>query len=363
MKSKISFLFSLFLLVAVMSCEDDTELLTVDEPSQITLSPLAISNIELDPVNVTNPAVTFNWTIADFGQPASENYALQLATDDAFTNPITPATVTGNNTITLSVSELNSAAGELGLPPFAWNTIHARIVASLGTQNGLPSNSNSINFQVFPFFNYPFQDFFLVGNATAADWNNNNNNPALFRDAANDNRYFYTGYFNAGQFKVLEIKGLWQPQWGTNDGTSIDVNPGDASDPGTFPNNNSDITASGFYTFTMDVSNNTFSFVPFDESSAADFSSITIEGSGTSSGIAMSQLVGFDSHIWFANSVTLTPGDVQFVTNTGSTWGGTTEFSGQASENGSNIPVVVQDEYDVWFNDLTGRYIFIPLNL
>ena len=34
-----------------------------------------------------------------------------------------------------------------------------------------------------------------------------------------------------------------------------------------------------------------------------------------------------------------------------------------ATLNGANIPVVVQDFYDIWFNDLTGHYILIPLNL
>jgi hypothetical protein len=51
------------------------------------------------------------------------------------------------------------------------------------------------------------------------------------------------------------------------------------------------------------------------------------------------------------------------MTNTSSVWAGTTEFSGKATENGGSIPVVVEDDYTVWFNDLTGDYILIPLNL
>ena len=54
---------------------------------------------------------------------------------------------------------------------------------------------------------------------------------------------------------------------------------------------------------------------------------------------------------------------VNFITNTNTTFGSTTSFSGTATENGGNIPVVVEDDYDVWFNDLTGHYILIPLNL
>lgn len=364
MKTKISILLSsLFVLFLFTGCEDDSEQFTVTATNPVTLAELTITDIVLDPVNTNNPAVTFNWTIADYNQPAEERYALELSIDNAFTNPVVPATINGNNTITLSVGELNSAAGDAGLAPFVSGTLYARIVSTLGTQGSLPVPSNVISFNVTPFFNYPFMDFYLVGNATAANWNNNNNNPALFRDGDNPNLYTYTGFFNAGQFKVLEVKGLWQPQWGTNDGSTIDVNPGDTSDPGTFPNNNADISTSGFYTFTINYSTNTFDFTSFDASGATDYTSIDLGGSGTASTVSMNRLSASDSHIWYANNVTLTPGDVSFTTNTGTSWGSDNAFSGVATAGGANIPVVVGDEYDVWFNDLTGDYILIPLNL
>lgn len=364
MKNKISVLLSsLFVLFLFTGCEDDSETFTVAETNPVTLEELAITDIVLDAVNTNNPAVTFNWTVADYGQPAEERYALELSTDNAFANPVIPSTVNGNNTITLSVGELNSAAGTAGLAPFISGTLYARIVSSLGTQNGLAVASNIISFQVTPFFNYPFKDYYLVGNATAANWNNNNNNPALFRDSDNSNLYRYTGYFNSGQFKVLEVKGLWQPQWGTNDGASIDVNPGDTDDPGTFPNNNSDIASSGYYTFTMNFGSGDYSFSSFDESGATDYTSIDLQGSAAGSTVSLSRLSATDSHIWYANSVTLTAGDVSFMTNTGASWGSDSSFSGVATSGGANIPVIVGDDYDVWFNDLTGDYILIPLNL
>ena len=88
---------------------------------------------------------------------------------------------------------------------------------------------------------------------------------------------------------------------------------------------------------------------------------MSIQGSANS-GFAMTQS-SHDSHIWYANAVALEAGDLQFVTNTGSVWASATSFSGTATENGESIPVVVGDDYDVWFNDLTGNYIMIPLNL
>ena len=358
---------SIFTLIAFFvtlfsACNDTTETFEVSETTPVVLSNLAISNIELDPVNINNPAITLNWTMADYGQPASVNYSVEIASDETFTNATIASTVNGNNTATLSVSELNSAAGTVGLAPFAWNTLYARVISSIGTQNGLPVASNSISFNVYPYFNYKFKDYYLVGNATAPDWNNNNNNPPLFRDPANANIYYYTGYFSAGEFKVLEVKGLWQPQWGTNDKSTIDVNPGTGTDPGTFPNNNAAISAAGYYNFTINFSAKTYSFSAFDASSAANFTSMTIEGSSVNTAQTMNKL-SFDGHIWYLNSVRLVPGALQFKTNTDVLWGSTTEFSGKATANGGNIPVVVEDDYDVWFNDLTGRYILIPLNL
>ncbi|WP_353779703.1 SusE domain-containing protein [Winogradskyella sp. 3972H.M.0a.05] len=361
--------------IFAVSCEDDSSVFTATETTPVVLSDLTNSMVELDAINTGNPAVTFAWTVADYGQPASENYAVEVSSDMAFTAPITATNVTGTNSVTLSMNELNSAVGAAGLPPFAWNTIYARVVSSIGTQNGLPVSSNVISFEVFPFFNYAFEDYYLVGNGTAADWNNNNNNPPLIRDAENSNLYRYTGFFTKGgggegdgRFKVLETRGLWQPQWGTTypDGSDpieasggIAGNPGTQdSDPGRFG-----IEADGFYTFTVNFSDMSYTVEAFNATGAADYTSITLQGSGSTGGDVSMTPLAFDSHIWYAGNVSLAPGDLQFMTNTGSTWGGSTEFSGVATEGGSNIPVVVEDEYEVWFNDLTGGYIMIPLNL
>lgn len=358
---KISILISMFCtLFFVISCDNENSDLKVSETEPIVLSELEISQIELDQTNPNNPIATLNWTSANYGQQTSVNYSLQASSDEAFTNPVLITTVNGN-TATLSVNQLNSAVGSAGLPPFQWNTAYLRVVSSIGTTSSLQVPSNSISLSVYPYYNYPFKDYYIVGNATQPGWNNNNNNPPLFRDASNPNLYRYVGYFGAGEFKVLEEKGLWQPQWGTNGGSAINVNPGGGSDPGTFPLNNSAIATAGFYAFTINYSNNTFTFEPYSAAGAANFTSISVEGSSSAT-TSMTQST-FDSHIWYVNNTQLTPGNLKFVTNTGSVWAGSTSFSGTAILNGGNIPVVVEDQYDIWFNDLTGHYIMIPLNL
>ena len=103
------------------------------------------------------------------------------------------------------------------------------------------------------------------------------------------------------------------------------------------------------------------------DGSAPSFTSLAVTGSAVASETGLQQYgVGgtvFDEHIWYISSVHLAPGDLQFKANGSESWGGETSFSGIATAGGSAISVIVEDDYEVWFNDLTGHYIMIPLNL
>lgn len=360
---KITYITILTLMVGIAGCDDTTDTFSVsDNPTAPVLQGLSISDIELDPVNTSTPALTLSWQSADYGQQAAVVYNIEFANDENFTNPITASSVTGENAVTFSMAELNSAAGNAGLNPFEWATLYTRVVSSLGTQNGVPATSNSINMNVYPYFNYVFDDYYLVGDGTSPGWDNNNNNPALYRDANDENLFTYTGYFSGGMFKVLETKGLWQPQWGTNDGSSIEVNPGGGDDPERFPTAGAENITPGFYTFTINFATKDFSFVPFDASGSTSPASLTAQGSSLDTATPLSALT-FDGHIWYASAVRLKPGNFQFATDSGALWGSDTSFSGVATSGGASIPVIVEDDYDIWFNDLTGQYILVPLNL
>jgi hypothetical protein len=372
--SAVAFI-GVFLLI-LNSCDDNSELFTISDPTAPTLVELSFTDLELDAVNTNNPAITLNWGEANYEQQASINYAIQFSKDEAFTEPVVAATTTGRTTITLSVNEVNAAAGNAGLNPFEWANLYTRIVSSLGTQNSVTSASNIIQFNVYPYYNYTFDDYFLVGDATSNGWENNetDNHPPLYRDENDSNIFYYTGYFyketagdvGTGRFKLLENKGSWDIQWGTTypDNEDPIESEGDIAgrpetqevDPGRFG-----IESSGFYTFKVDFSIKEFSIVPFDETGITSPSSITIKGSSTAD-VVMTPLT-FDGHIWYANKVKLIPGDIKFETGAGASWGSSSSFSGVATDGGDAIPVIVEDDYDVWFNDLTGRYILIPINL
>jgi len=366
-------LLALGALTFTMSCEEDPEFYAT-ESTPILLEELPISQIVVDGGNLSNPAITFNWNNANYNQAVVENYTVQFSSNQEFTESSDVASAVGVSSISMSMAALNTATSAIGLPPLQENTVYARVIASLGVQDELAVTSNIINFLVTPSFSYDFKDYYLVGNGTSADWNNNNDNPPLFRDVGNENLYTYTGYFTKGgggnddgRFKVLEERGQWQPQWGTaaDEGSDDIVESGDIagnpgsqdSDPGRFG-----VPDNGYYTFTINFSSNTYTTVPYDASGATDYTSITLQGSAAGTDTDFTQST-FDSHLWYINSINLGSGDVQFTTNTGATWGGSTSFSGVATEGGGPIPVIVQDDYEVWFNDLTGDYIMIPLNL
>lgn len=362
---KYSVLAFLGAFLAFISCDDNSELFTISSsPTPAALAELPFTQLQLDPVNTGNPAITLNWTAADYGRQASINYAIQFANSTDFANPVTSSTVTGQTSITLSVAEINSAAGNAGLNPFEWADLYVRVVSSLGTKTSQEVASNTVSVSVYPYFNYPFNDYYLVGDATAPGWNNNSNNPALFRDPSDASVFYYTGRFSGGgHFKVLATKGLWHPQYGTDDGSTVwnTTATNSSPEPERFPYGGGSGIPEGYYTFTINFATQTFTFAPFNAAGITSPASLSVEGSSTTA-VAMTPLA-FDGHIWYANSVRLTPGAVEFVTGGGARWGSSTSFSGVATDGGGAIPVIVEDDYDIWFNDLTGRYILIPLNL
>jgi hypothetical protein len=352
------------LLLILNSCDDTSETFTISNPTAAVLAELNFTELELDAVNTNNPALTLNWNEADYGQQAAVNYAIQFSSDALFTTPITATSITGKSSITLSVNEVNAAAGNAGLNPFEWKKIYVRIVSTIGTQDSIEATSNSIEVNVYPYFNYVFNDFYLVGDATAPGWNNDMNNPPLFRDANDSNTYYYTGFWaDNGHFKVLPTKGAWHPQYGTDDGMTTWATTATVSnpEPERMPYGGGSGISAGFYTFKINFASKDFTFESFNAIGITSPASLSLQGTSTAN--AALEPLTFDGHIWFANSVRLTPGDVEFVTGSGSKWGNSTSFSGIATDGGGSIPVIVEDDYDVWFNDLTGHYILIPLSL
>lgn len=390
MKNKFLILTIICLgLFGLKSCTDDDNFRfqTPAEVEQLTITNSVLSEYVLSTETFSNIAERFTWVSPDFGVQSNISYSLEMSPDGSFDNPIEVANTTDTQ-VTLTVEQLWNLAPEIGVDgipstsltdengdpildengdpiPNDRGEMFFRVVADLGT-NANGNSPESISETQVLFVRLievefiPPRDLFLVGNATAADWNNNNNNTPLVRDPDNSDLYTFTGKFlgTPNQFKLLEQRGLWQPQWGLSGGalaSSEDL--GQDPDPFDIPGGD------GYYSITVDIENATFDIQPFDETGATTYTNIGIIGSATPNGwdadTAMTQST-FDPHLWYLTGVELIDGEAKFRADNdwAVNWGADTEFTGFASLDGPNIPVM-GGTYDVWFNDLTETYVFV----
>ena len=365
--------FVTFVGINACSSDDDVVFIAQPDPEGISFTNSFNENYVLTPATAGNVAERFVWNTVDFDAPTNITYELQGSTDASFASFDVLGETTGNN-LAVSVEQLISLAEDAGLDSDpateAVNTgqLHFRVRAYAGSDggNGLDTISEVKTITVV----LPegegeevLRNFFMVGDATAAGWDPNKNNTPLFRDPTNPDVYYFTGRFAGGEgkegFKLLEVLTKWQPQWGLDNGnlTSSDILGGD---PAAFP-----VAADAFYAFTVNADEMTYTFEPYDASGAATYASIGFLGDATPAGWdADTDLTksAFNPHIWYAKSVELVDGEMKFRANDAwdMNWGAGTAISGQAVKDGANIPVSA-GTYDIWFNDLTGHYILIPI--
>lgn len=370
MKNKLNIFLVALLSIGFWSCEDEQDLLFTTPPAEFAiLTPEGGTSVVLTPDLGTNPALTVTWEDVDYGTPTAITYFVEIAkTGTDFENVITAASTNGT-AITWSVVELNNAAIEAGLVPEVQDGLDVRIKSTSGTTGSQPAYSNVVTILVTPYNTViPLRELYIVGNAfdtnldgvaNDSDWNNNATNTPIFRDAVNEDLYYFTAYFVAGEFKLLEKKGQWQPQWGTNGGGTLVVNDGTGSDPGAFV-----IPANGYYSLTVNIATLEYTLIAYTETVPAAYTTVGIIGNGTSQGWDASTAMdtgSFNPHIWRINAE-LVNGEMKFRANDSwdVNWGANTPVSGLATAGGPNIPVVA-GQFDIWFNSLDGRYILIPV--
>jgi hypothetical protein len=343
-----------YLLPLIWSCSDLASPPVIPQTKSSILSTSPIVLLEED----AEESIVFEVSAADFGIATEVSYVIQM--DRPGNNFASPFELGSNTTTTVlvKVGEINRRAISKGIVPGETGNMEFRVKAvttrNLSDLFGAPSTIAVTTFADAEVL----RNLFLVGNATASGWNNNSNNHPLFRDPANTDLYVYTGRFEQGEFKVLETLGAWQPQYGTNDGSTVAVNEGGGSDPAAFV-----VATAGIYTFTMNLETNTFSFVPYTGGAGTNFATVGIIGAATANGWDSSTAMtksGFDSNIWRV-SAPLTAGEMKFRADNdwAVNWGANTPISGKGTQDGPNIPVPEAGTYTIWFNSLDGKYIFI----
>lgn len=368
MKNITKSLIALFALVAISCSVEDVQDRPVIEgvDSPVLTAPTAGTSYVLIPENKANTAERFTWNSANFGGDVAVTYSVQIDKKGGdFSAPQVLGSVVSANQVAVSVEVMNNAALALegdaavsGVPV----EFDIRVIATTGVSTSMVSSITGI--VIAPYIDaiaYPFTDWYLVGDATAAGWNNNSGNQPLFRDGANANIYTFTGYFTAGAFKLLSTPGQWAPSIGFGSTGTIQDRPTEADpDPANFP-----IAVAGYYTFTMDTTAKTYTLVPYTGATTT-YTTVGIIGSSTpnawDSSTALTQST-FDPHVWKLTGIDLKNGEAKFRANDAwdVAWGATTAFSGFGSTAGGspNIPVT-GSKYNVYFNDLDGGYLLIP---
>ncbi|MFP9100083.1 SusE domain-containing protein [Flavobacterium sp. RHBU_24] len=366
MKNIFLYVFTVVLAAGFTSCEDEQDLLFVNPTGSFTItSPESGAAAVLTAATATNTALTVTWEDMDYETATEVNYVVQISADEAFTAPVDAATTT-STTASIVTSALNSIAVNAGIAYEMQGVLYVRVKATVGAQGAMETYSNTITFLVTPYeASIPVVDLYLVGNATDAGWNPDNNNTPLFRDAENQNLYHFTGYFAAGELKLLSLLGSWQPQYGSAGDGILAVNDGTGSDPAAIA-----VAAAGYYELTVNTEDMTYTLTPYDASAAPSFNSVGIIGEGTPGGWTADTVLtatATNPHIWHGTDIAITAAAVKFRANASwdlpGNWGGGTPISGMVTVNGGDfVPVVDAGNYDVWFNDLDGRYIFIAVN-
>lgn len=361
---KLGILFLTLVVVTLWSCDDDIEERPVVDMQQLPVldAPFG-STYVLTSDNAAALVETFTWDEAVYTESVSPEYTLEIDFSGNNFSTFQELGSTTDNKLSITVEALNNVLLALEAVPFAENLVELRLRVNLGTMD--PDYAEEVyTLTITPYSDAQptFRDLFLIGNATAAGSNNDNNNTPLFRDPSNEDIYYFRGYFAASEFNLIEVKGESYPLWGTNDGVTLAVDDGTGVDPNPF-----EIVADGYYDFEVNLSDGTFSLSAYggalDEYTSVGIigSARTGDGDGWNDPDTDMVQSAFDPHLWYASGVTLYDGELKFRADDAwnVNWGGDTELSGQSTQDGPNIPVIAAT-YDIWFNDLDGRYILIP---
>lgn len=348
-----------------------------------------ITRYPVDPPVITNPvngdsfvlsinnpndvALTVDWTdgVLDSDLNIDVDYTVEAAlSGTSFASPVVIGQTSNLASFSTTHSELNAVALGVGLAAGNAGNLDLRIVAKSTNENGsiLERTSGITTISVTP-YNVSFPNLYFVGSATSPGWNNNNNNTPVFRNQNVPNNYIYTGYFSAGAFKMLEVKGQWQPQWGTNDNSTLSVNTGSGSDPGTF-----DVATAGYYTynFTTVGQSGSFTVTPYDATAAPTYTTMGLIGAAIG-GWGDADEINFvqdanNPHLWYSLGVAFTSGN-EFLIRANDGWSDVWRYTGSQylygtsnlAGSGDNFPFnAPSGNYDVWFNDLDGKYNIIP---
>lgn len=375
-------LFSLLLapVLALTGCERD-----LGNNPTLSATPkapaLSASATSVTLAKGTATEVSFTWTGADYGTTVPASYALRLS------NPSDPALAivipvpAGDKKVVVPFDDTfnKKLVSELGLAMGKPAKLKAELVSSPLLEAGSPeiadkvTTSAPLELTVTPFaflMRPPY--FYLVGDITGrVSWNINSTDFAFFADENDTNVLHYYGYFKGdAAFKLVPegAVGDWGKVVGMKDG-KLTFEGGDT--------NIKIIPSAGLYHLTLtlnegefDPANSTLTAEPIAD--AKVYKTMGLVGDAVISWDKDTPLSNpGDDHIWVARGVEIKAGQFKIRADEawGTSWGGVakdtfpTDFGKATSVNDNNWVVTSETAgtYDVYFNDITGNYVFVKL--
>ena len=316
----------------------------------VITAPTSGSSLVLDADKAAELATTITWNdYADYGVKVIYNIEAALKGSTEYKSF---GTVENLRAFEVTGVMLNDMAINLGLLPEQAGDIDIRVSATTQTTGVIVKESAPVTISVTAYESNVM--LYLIGDATAAGWDNSNGNVNMYPLLGNKNaptQFTFTGYFGAGGFKMVKEKGNWDAQYGFDSDGKLSASGGSGNIP---------VAEAGYYKLSIDVSKMTYTlekYVP-----TATYSTVGIIGDATADGwngsTAMTKST-FDSNLWYIET-TLTNGELKFRANNdwGVNWGSATGYFGTANFDGNNIPVE-EGDYVIYFNDATGDYNII----
>src|SRR5574344_526923 len=315
----------------------------------------------------------------NYGFPTETSYWIQITEANDFSDPSKVVStdtkgksITYNapaNEIDLGIMKLRGYEDASQVNENEVINLKVRMVASLSNATDSSSYvySNVKSIKVSPYFlKESLPQFWYMTGAIIANgsWNNDPEKigigmtPMYVKSGESYNRFTgdgvieYIGYFPTGEFKIIAPKGLLNWNYGMMGG---DLATGgfkyrDAdTDPG-----NIKVTTAGYYQITIDTKALSMKSEVYTPSTAIKkYTSMKI-GENTRSAITTVT----ENHDWYALVTIANASEMKFTADDGTAWGTSSFTCGVSTTDGNNIPAKA-GTYKVFFNDITGAYMFI----
>ncbi|GGG52053.1 SusF/SusE family outer membrane protein [Epilithonimonas arachidiradicis] len=323
----------------------------------VITAPTNGSTVMLNSADQSTIATTVTWSdYATYGSDVV--YKVEIAKKGT-TTFLNLGEVTNTKSLAITSKDLNTAALNSGGIANQESEFDLRVTAK--TSFSVPSielQSAISTIKITP-FKVEFVNLYLVGDATAAGWNNSATNADMYPLLGNKTvsaSYTYTGFFKAGGFKLIKVKGSWDAQYGA--GSSAGTLSSDGG------SGNITVAADGYYKLAVNIATMTYTLEAITPPSTT-YPTIGIIGDATpnawDASTAMTQST-FDPHIWYITNVNLTNGKLKFRANNAwdVNWGSSDEDFGIGTQGGPDINVKA-GTYNIYFNDATGAFSMIKL--